>query len=188
VMQLLRIAIRSGQKMYRLIDSLLNLGRLESGETELKKTSVSPASLVQEAIEQIRPLALNKGQTLAAGSLPDLPEVFADRDLILRVLTNLLENAVKFTLEEGRVALSVEHKGEQVLFAVSDTGPGIPPEHRQRIFDRFTRLESAEGIKGTGLGLAFCRLAVEAHGGRIWVESEPGHGATFYFTLPLEAE
>ena len=95
---------------------------------------------------------------------------------------------MKFTLEEGRITLSIEQAGEEVLFAISDTGLGIPPEHRQRIFDRFTRLESAEGIKGTGLGLAFCKLAVEAHGGRIWVESEPGHGATFYFTLPLEIE
>jgi len=188
VMQLLRIAIRSGQKMYRLIDSLLDLGRLESGETELKKTFVGPELLAHEAIEQIQPLALNKEQALAARVVPGLPEVFADRDLILRVLTNLLENAVKFTLEEGRITLSIEQVGEEVLFAISDTGLGIPPEHRQRIFDRFTRLESAEGIRGTGLGLAFCKLAVEAHGGRIWVESERGHGATFYFTLPLEVE
>jgi signal transduction histidine kinase len=75
-----------------------------------------------------------------------------------------------------------------LLFAVSDTGRGIPPESRQRVFDRFARLENSEGIKGTGLGLAFCKLAVESHGGRIWVESVVGQGATFYFTLPLEAE
>lgn len=187
MMQLLRIALRSGQKLYRLIDSLLDLGRLEAGEMELKKTPVSPESLVQEAIEQIQPLALNRGQTLAVRVVPGLPRVLADRNMILRVLTNLLDNAVKFAPQEGHITLSVERAGEDLLFVVSDTGPGIPPEYRQRIFDRFARLESAEGLKGSGLGLAFCKLAVEAHGGRIWVESEPGHGATFYFTLPLEA-
>jgi signal transduction histidine kinase len=78
--------------------------------------------------------------------------------------------------------------GGEVLFTVSDTGVGIAPEHRQRIFDRFSRLESTEGVRGTGLGLAFCRLAVEAHGGRIWVESEMGEGSQFRFTLPLGDE
>ena len=187
VMQLLRIATRSGQKLYRLIDSLLDLGRLEAGETELKKALVSPESLVREAMEQIQPLVLNKGQTLAVRIVSGLPEVTADRDLILRVLTNLLDNAVKFTPEEGRITLGVEWTGEEMLFTVSDTGPGIPPEFRQRVFDRFVRPESAGGVRGTGLGLAFCKLAVEAHGGRIWAESEVGKGSSFRFTLPLEA-
>jgi NtrC-family two-component system sensor histidine kinase KinB len=186
--KLLSIAMRSGQKLHRLIDSLLDLGRLEAGETELNKTLVSPESLVQEVVEQIQPSASGRGQNMAAQVSPDLPRVPADRDLTLRVLANLLDNAVKFTPRDGLITLSVEQAGEEVLFAVSDTGRGIPPEHRQRVFDRFARLENAEGIKGTGLGLAFCKLAVEAHGGRIWVESEVGHGATFYFTLPLEAE
>jgi signal transduction histidine kinase len=103
------------------------------------------------------------------------------------VLTNLLDNAVKFAPKDGRITLSVEREGEKVRFAVSDTGRGIPPESIQRVFDRFVRLDNAKAIKGTGLGLSFCKVAVEAHGGHIWVESELGHGATFYFTLPLEA-
>lgn len=187
VTQLLRIAIRSGQKLYRLIDSLLDLGRLEAGETELKKALVSPEALVSEAMEQIQPLVMGKEQTFEVEIASDLPKVTADRNLILRVLTNLLDNAVKFTPEEGRVTLGVERMGEEMLFTVSDTGPGIPPELASRIFDRFVRLESAEGIRGTGLGLAFCKLAVEAHGGRIWAESEADKGSNFKFTLPLGA-
>jgi len=188
VLPLLGIAIRSGQKLYRLIDSLLDLSRLEAGETELKKTPISLEPLVQEAIEQIEPLTLNRGQKLTAQVAPDLPKVMADSDLILRVLTNLLDNAVKFTPSGGDITLSAERTDGEILFAVSDTGPGIPPEFHHRVFDRFARLENAKSFKGTGLGLAFCKLAVDAHGGRIWVESKVGHGATFYFTLPLESE
>jgi signal transduction histidine kinase len=132
-------------------------------------------------------LALNREQRLVARVRPGLPKVLADRELILRVLTNLLDNAVKFTPKEGHITVSAERVGEEVRFAVSDTGHGIPPESIQRVFDRFVRLDDAKAIKGTGLGLSFCRVAVEAHGGHIWAESELGHGATFYFTLPLEA-
>jgi NtrC-family two-component system sensor histidine kinase KinB len=190
VMKLLGIALRSGQKLYRLIDSLLDLGRLESGETELNKSPVAPEAMVQEAMEQVQPLVLNRKQTMAAQIAFDLPKVMADGDLVLRVLTNLLDNAVKFTPLGEHITLSVRQVGQEILFAVSDTGPGIPPESRQRVFDRFARLENAGGsseARGTGLGLAFCKLAVEAHGGRIWVESKMGRGATFCFTLPLEA-
>jgi signal transduction histidine kinase len=112
-------------------------------------------------------------------------EVFADRDLILRVLTNLLDNAVKFTHRNGHITLSAERMEGGVLFTVADDGIGISPDHRLRIFERFARLENADGVKGTGLGLAFCKLAVEAHRGRIWVESEVDEGSQFKFTLPL---
>ncbi|MEE8389624.1 MAG: ATP-binding protein [Anaerolineae bacterium] len=188
LIKLLGIAMRSGHKLYRLIDSLLDLGRMEAGETELNRTLVRPESLLQEAIEQVHPVALSKGQALTAQVVPGLPRVLADGVMILRVLTNLLDNAVKFTSHGGQITVGAKQIGDQVQFAVTDTGPGIPPESRQRVFDRFARLESAEGIQGTGIGLAFCKLAVEAHGGRIWVESEVGQGATFCFTLPLEAE
>jgi PAS domain S-box-containing protein len=186
VAQLLRIAKRSGEKLHMLIDSLLDLGRLETGETKLNKAPLSLGSLVQEAVEQLQPLALNKGQTLTTRVVDGLPKVFVDGDLIMRVLTNLLDNAVKFTVEGGSVTISVERVGKEILFTVADTGLGIAPEYHQRIFDRFARLESTEGLKGTGLGLAFCKLAVEAHGGRIWVESAVGEGSHFRFTLPVE--
>ena len=187
VLQLLGIAMRSGNKLYRLIDSLLDLGRMESGEAELHKTLVSPKALIQEAMEQVQPLALSRGQTLTVQIATDPPKILADEGLILRVLTNLMDNAIKFTSYSGRISIGAEQMENQVQFAVTDTGLRIPIESRLRIFDRFARLEGAEGVKGTGIGLAFCKLAVEAHAGRIWVESKEGHGATFYFTLPLEA-
>ena len=185
VTKLLRIAMRSGQKLYLLIDSLLDLGRLEAGDTELNRAFVSVDTVAQEAVDQIEPFALSKRQSVSMKVAPDLPALFADRDLVLRVLTNLLDNAVKFTQKEGSITLEVERSGDEVAFTVSDTGAGIPPEYQHRIFDRFLRLENADGVKGTGLGLAFCKLAVEAHGGRIWVESEKGKGSQFKFTLPV---
>ena len=185
VMQLLGISIRSGQKLHRLIDSLLDLARLETGETELSRTPVSPAFLASEASEEVQPLALNKELVLEVNVAANLPKVVVDRDLILRVLVNLLDNALKFTPRGGHVSLDVKHSREGMLFSVSDTGPGIAEEHRQRIFERFMRLSNAVGVKGTGLGLTFCKLAIEAHGGSIWVESEVGIGSSFIFSLPL---
>jgi NtrC-family two-component system sensor histidine kinase KinB len=187
LVKLIDIAVRGGQRMYRLIDSLLDLGRMEAGETELRKVDVSPANLVQEAVEQVYPLAMSRGQTLTAEVEPDLPRVWADEEFALRILANLIDNAVKFTPLGGRITVVAKHGNDEILFGVTDTGPGIPSESRQRVFDRFARLQSAEDVAGSGIGLAFCKLAVEAHQGRIWVESEPGRGSTFYFTLPLEA-
>jgi signal transduction histidine kinase len=158
---------------------------LEAKDTELSKALVDVDALAQEAVEQIQPFALGKDQDLSMQIAPDLSQIFADRDLVLRVLTNLLDNAVKFTERKGRIALSAERTEDEVVFTVADTGIGIPLEYRQRIFDRFTRLENANGVKGTGLGLAFCKLAVEAHGGRIWVESEVDQGSQFKFALPM---
>jgi len=188
VTKLLSVARRSGEKLYQLIDSLLDLGRLETGDTELNKTFLVPGALVREAVEQIQPLVLNKDLTLAARVAIGLPKVPADGDLVLRVLTNLLDNAVKFAVEGGQITASVEQVGEEILFTVADTGIGIAPEYHRRIFDRFARLKDARSIRGTGLGLTFCKLAVEAHGGRIWVESEVNKGSHFKFTLPFELE
>ncbi len=185
LMKLLGIAMRSGQKLYRLIDSLLDLGRLEAGETDLKRTLVSPKLLVEEAVEQVHPLALGREQELETEIAPDLPKVLVDGEMILRVLTNLIDNAIKYSTRGGRITVGVNSVDDAIQFFVADTGPGVPLEAQQRIFDRFARLQGTSEVRGTGLGLTFCKLAVEAHRGRIWVESEVGQGATFYFTLPL---
>jgi signal transduction histidine kinase len=104
--------------------------------------------------------------------------------MIRRVLINLVENATKFTPMKGYIRISVSFNGKDVLFCVQDSGMGIPPEALELVFDKFRRLSAENSPKGMGLGLAFCRLAVQAHGGRIWAESEVGKGSRFYFTLP----
>jgi signal transduction histidine kinase len=152
----------------------------------LHRTLGSISSIIAEAVEEIHPVAEAKGQVLHFSLAPaDLPMLEIDVDMIRRVLINLLENAVKYTRSGGQITLAASRRQSQVCVSVSDTGPGIPPRDQQRIFDKFARLHQEGYAKGLGLGLAFCRLAVEAHGGRIWVESEVGQGATFSFTLPV---
>jgi len=129
-----------------------------------------------------------KEQQLSIVVTKDLPEVLMDGDMIRRVLINLLENAVKFSPSSGVIRLGAELADDQVAIWVQDDGPGIPSHERERIFEKFTRLGSKDNPKGLGLGLAYCRLAVMAHGGRIWAESESGTGSTFKFVLPAAGE
>ncbi len=184
--EVLEIALRNSERLEHLIDSLLDLRQLETGQAELEKVKTSTQDFTHEAVEQIRPLAQRKNQQLTLQMAPDLPSLYIDRGMIMRVLTNLLDNAVKFTPMGGKITLSIKKQAQEILFAISDTGPGISPESSKRIFNRFVRFENKNDVKGFGLGLAFCKLAVEAHGGRIWLESKVGQGTTFYFTLPLE--
>jgi PAS domain S-box-containing protein len=184
--EVIDIATRSSKKLNRLIDSLLDIRRLETGEATLEKTHTSPRALAEEAMEQVQPIILYKEQQLNHYIEPDLPLLQADPEMIIRVLINLLDNAAKFTPTGGEISLSVRKKGSYIQFVVSDTGPGIAKKHHRHIFERFTRLRTTNE-KGSGLGLAFCKLAVEAHNGSIWVKSKQNQGATFYFTLPLEA-
>lgn len=183
--QLFAVAQRSGERLFGLIDSILDVARLESGKAELTYQVIDVGDMVREAVEQARPVAVTREIRLSFHVPPGLPLMEGDRNLLLRTLTNLLDNTVKFTPPDGEVQVTVDRTSADVLqFTVSDTGPGIPQEFQERIFDRFARLPN-EKARGTGIGLAFCKLAVEAHGGRIWVESQPGKGATFKFTIPL---
>ena len=180
----LAIAFRSSQRLSRLIDSLLDLRRLEAGQAVLRKEPASVNALIAEAADQVHPLAEGKAIHLRMDVPPRLPVLNLDVDMIRRVLINLMENAVKYSETAGTIAVSARVDERIVTIGVKDTGPGIPKAEQGRIFQKFTRLQQS-GPKGLGLGLAFCKLAVEAHGGRIWVESESGQGATFLFTLPL---
>jgi len=182
----LAIALRSGRRLSRLIEQLLDLEQLEAGQAVLHKTKGSLSGLVVEAVEEVLPVAEGKGHVLSfdLGS-ESMPQLEMDGEMIRRVLINLLENAIKYTRADGKIAVALAKLDDELQVRVSDTGPGIPPEDQTRIFEKFERVQSQGRPKGLGLGLAFCRLAIEAHGGRIWVESQPDQGSTFFFTLPI---
>ena len=181
----LSIAQRSSRRASRLVESLLDLDRLEAGKAVLDKSQVAVDVLIAEAVEEVHPMAEAKGHLLWFDFTSDLPRVEVDVDMIRRVLINILENAVKYTTGGGRITIAANMKDDNILISVKDSGPGISPHDQQHIFDKYARLHRAKRSKGIGLGLAFCRLAVEAHGGQIWVESEEGKGSTFFFTLPV---
>jgi signal transduction histidine kinase len=131
----------------------------------------------------LRPLASGSSIVMEASVAADLPAVLADAARIQQVLSNLVGNAVKFTPRQGRITVAADRLETEVRFAVIDTGPGIPPEQVPHIFGRFWQARSSDR-RGLGLGLAIAKGIVEAHNGRIWVESQVGAGSTFYFTLP----
>ena len=177
--------VRVSERMTRLVRDLLDVSRLQAGHS----LSVNPSEhevrpLVVDACEGFRVAMEDKLVALDCNLCEGLPNVSVDRDRILQVLTNLVGNAAKFTAEGGTVTVGARARGREVEFRVSDTGPGIRPEEVTHIFDRFWQATRTASL-GTGLGLPIAKGIVEAHGGRIWVESQPGIGTTFYFTVPI---
>ncbi len=174
--------VRTAWMMNRLIGDLLDASSIDAGRLSLERHAHSVARMAREAVETLRPLAA--GKDLSLGSLP-AESVHAECDgaRIQQALSNLIVNAIKFTPERGRISLRVEQQDAHAVFAVSDSGPGIPAEQIPRLFERFWYGESRH--KGAGLGLYLAKGIIEAHGGSIWVESRPGKGSTFFFTLPL---
>jgi two-component system sensor histidine kinase/response regulator len=178
--------VEGGQHLLSLINDILDLSKIEAGRLEIQPEPSELAPLVKAAQEIIQPLATKKRIRLTAELQPGLPPVEVDPIRLKQVLYNLLSNALKFTPEEGQVALDVRRAGSEVLISVKDTGVGIKAEDLPRLFRPFEQLEAGlRKTEGTGLGLALTRRLVEAHGGKIEVESEPGKGSRFFFTLPL---
>ena len=184
-LEVLNIAQSSAYRMVKLVSAILDVSRLESGQMPLDRQVFSLADLVADALQLQTTLAGEKNIHLESNVPLTLPPAWADTGLIGRVLQNLVGNAIKFTSPDGVIRVSARTEEKQrrsvILVAVGDTGPGIPPEIASRLFQKF--VAGRQTGRGSGLGLAFCKLAVEAHGGRIWVESAPGHGATFTFSL-----
>ena len=183
-----QIAVRSTDRMQRLINSLLDIKRLEAGQPITNPKFINTNALLNESIEAVAPTISSKRQQLETDIQPDLPSLYADEGMIKRVVINLLENALKFSPLDGNILISAKPDGEQLLISIKDSGPGIPDEAQDRIFNKFTRLDAKTFPKGIGLGLAFCKLAVNAHDGKIWVESELGQGSQFNISLPLKKE
>ncbi|HEX8359628.1 MAG TPA: ATP-binding protein, partial [Longimicrobium sp.] len=181
--QQLRAIRNASQQMEGLIQDLVEVAALESGSSALSPEPLSPRDLVSGAVELFEEMAAQHSLTLRAEVAPDLPELQADRARVLRILSNLLGNALKFTPAGGTVTVSAAPLEGAVRFSVADTGPGIAPQHLPHLFDRYWQARRGEK-QGLGLGLAISKGITDAHGGRIWAESEPGKGATFHFTLP----
>jgi len=185
--EMLQIANRSAQRMDRLIGTILDTAHLRSGERLLSVGLIAVPEVLSEVAEMLMPALRSRNQTLSIVPMTDLPMLPADGELLRRVLVNLLDNAIKFSGRHKEIIVKVEMHPSEMWFSVIDFGQGIPPEDQGRIFGLFVRgqEESARRVRGSGVGLAFCKLAVEAHGGRIWVESIAGEGSTFIFTIPL---
>jgi len=176
-------------RLHRLVDDLQELSRVEDRAYQLDFRPVDVSSLAKTVTKRLAPHAESKRITLDLELAPDLPYILADEDRATQVLTNLTGNALQYTPEGGRITISAKRIDNEVQIAVRDTGIGIPPKHLTHIFDRFYRVDKSRSRQsggGSGIGLTIARALIEAHGGRIWVESAgEGQGSTFTFTLPI---
>jgi len=169
----------------QMAQELLDLSRIESGQVELVLQKVEARALLKSAMDRMHLQAERAGVSLTLGETVTRSEVRVDAARLEQVLVNLIHNAVKFTRRGGSVILSANEENGAVVFAVRDTGVGIPADELSRIFERFYRVEKSRTGSGTGLGLSIAKHIVGAHGGKIWAESEEGRGSIFYFSIPL---
>ena len=183
----LEIMVMETNRLTRLIDDLLQLSRLEDRRTVLRHERVDMATVVGRVVDIFQTRAQEKGVELGVEVEAHLPPVSGDPDMLAQVLVNLVDNAVKYTPEGGRITIRAGVVGGRLRVSVADTGVGIPEESLSRVFERFYRVDKARAREqgGTGLGLAIVKHIVEAHGGRVWAQSEVGRGSTFTFELPV---
>jgi len=177
-------AIRNIDHLSRLVEDLLEVSRIEAGGVPLARIEAAPGDLLEGPVERARPLYREKGVDLEAWAEPDLPPVSADPARIDQVLQNLLGNALKFTPAGGRVLVRAGRAEDGVAFSVADTGPGVPSDEAEGIFDPYRTGRRGRTQGGIGLGLAIAKGIVEGHGGTIRLESPAGGGAVFIFALP----
>lgn len=177
---------RSGARMNRLIGDLVDVASIEAGSLAVTTELGDPTPVVAEAVDTFQAQASATGVTLVAELVPVASLVAFDTARLLQVLTNLLSNAIKFTPPNGKVVVRLERIADELRFAVSDTGSGIPAGQLESVFERFRQLATNDR-RGVGLGLYISKCIVQGHGGRIWAESKVGEGSTFYVTLPIHA-
>lgn len=179
----LQAILRSSKRLKGMIEDILNMIKLERGEMELQLVRVDAAELCARVFEVYEPLASAKKMSFATSRPPGDISFAGDSDLLERVLSNLVGNSLKFTPVGGRVGVSCRKSGAEVLFCVDDSGPGVPKDKQKEIFEKHCQMEEHKRM-GFGLGLTMCRMVVELHKGRVWVESEEGKGSRFYFSIP----
>jgi two-component system phosphate regulon sensor histidine kinase PhoR len=187
--EFLAIILKNSNRMNRLTEDLLELASVESPDYRLRLQPIRASMLLEDAIESLAGMVVDSGVELESGAGP-ANLVMADPDAMTQVFGNLIENAMKYGKSGKRIVVSALAHDAEVEFVVQDFGPGMAYEHLGRIFERFYRVDKARSRDsgGTGLGLAIVKHIVQAHGGRIWAESELGHGAAFHFTLPVVPE
>ena len=184
--QLFKQARKQFRVMNRMIGDLLQASKSMSAKLKIEPNQLNLKPLCQEIVSQFAGQIQEQSQQLEDDIPQDLPPVYADEELIRQLVVNVLENATKYTPQGGKISLSILHRTSQkIQVSICDTGPGIPLEKQERIFEGHFRLKRDEKKEGYGLGLAMCRKIVQAHYGQIWVDSSPGQGSCFHFTLPV---
>ncbi len=186
----LTISLRGGAALVTMINDLLDVSKMEAGVLRMEMQEMQIKELVVLVMQQVVQLAEQCGLKLEAEVAPDLPPLRADADKLQRTLMNLLSNSIKFTPTGGEITLAVRQSDDRksIVFVVTDTGYGVSEEDKERIFDKYSQIEGFKRGKmvSSGLGLTFCKMVAEGHGGRIWVESEEGQGSRFFLTLPMK--
>ena len=179
----------NGKHLLGLINNVLDLSKIEAGQFQLQPAEYTMADVVSRVVSTTESLATEKELSLAVKVQPSLPTGIGDSQRLTQVVLNLVGNAIKFT-DKGGVGIAVAAHQGAFEVSVTDTGPGIPEAEQQRIFEEFHQADSSATRRkgGSGLGLAISKRIVEMHGGRIWVESEPGKGSRFAFTIPVQAD
>lgn len=186
--QLLYAASEDVERLRVLVNDLLDLSKIESGRIEMEFMAVEVGWLVEKAISTLRVQAQDKQIELTQQVSSEITTVKADPNKITWVLTNLIANALRYTEAGGHIQVFAQPRGDWAYLSVVDNGPGIPWEYQAKIFDKFVQVKTDRDVGGSGLGLAICKEIVKAHGGTIWVDSTPGEGSTFAFTLPIVSE
>jgi len=186
----LRSALLANEDLKGMISNLLDVNKMEEGKLILRTEEFKLKGLAKGVVDEMSIIAQDNDKSLFLDAAEDMPNISGDKELIRRVIANLINNAIKHSSPKGTIFVKVSFKQDDSNFyiRVKNSGEGIPKEYLDKIFDKFVQVEDEKAKMGKGLGLTFCRMAVEAHGGKIWVESEAGKGSTFYFTIPKEPD